>query len=598
MTPHAPLPIAALLPELILLIAGCTVLLLGQAASNARRRLSPLVALLALVLAILLVFVEPWLASRLGLGSDLAGNGLFYGSLARFTRLSALELGVVLTLVNWSQARGEERGEFLAMMLFSLTGLLLVGAADNLLMLFLALELVSIPTYVLVVLSRTNVRSIEAGTKYFFLGALAAAIEGYGFSFLYGVSGSASLETTLGAVARALTKPGTLEYGLATAGVVLSVGGLLFKIAAVPLHFYVADVYQGAASPVAGLLGFVPKLAGLLAIVKIVLLTGQWDTGDTPLFWLLWIVAAASMTVGNVLALRQTNIKRLLAYSGIAHAGYMLVGLLAGPQAGKSVAGGGVSIFGDGTAAVLYYVVIYGIANLGAFAVLGLLRVRDQPCETLRDVAGLLRRHPGPALLLALAMFTLMGLPPTPGFWGKLSLFGSALASARLTLVEGHSAWLIALVVIAVLNTALAAAYYLRVIAAVLLYENERPAYVAPREMQQIGALMCGFLLLIFAFYPGWLMAAGAAATSELNQRLEAVPTPAPRLLAGPSEEHDGARLDSLGLAPQHPTGLVEVDRPAILKTLYVAPLPVNEPLAGGLKPSGVALHDIGNEVE
>jgi NADH-quinone oxidoreductase subunit N len=336
----------------------------------------------------------------------------------------------------------------------------------------------------------------------------------------------------------------------------------------------------------------------LLAIFKIVLLTGQWDNGDTPLFWLLWIVAAASMTVGNVLALRQTNIKRLLAYSGIAHAGYMLVGLLAGPQAGKAVATGGVSIFGDGSAAVLYYVVIYGIANLGAFAVLGVLRAGDKPCETLRDVAGLLRRHPGPALLLALAMFTLMGLPPTPGFWGKLSLFGSALASARVSLVEGHSTWLIALVVIAVLNTAVAAAYYLRVIAAVLLYENDRPAHVAPREMQQIGALMCGFLLLIFAFYPTWLMTAGAAATSELNERIESVSASAARLPDGPSEEQDDALLDLFGLAPQDATGFVEVDRPAVEKAVDVTPLPIEEPLGGGLEPRGVALHDNGHEVE
>lgn len=466
------------------------------------------------------------------------GSGLLYDTLTRFVRLAALELGVVLTLVNWSQAREKERGEFLAMMLFSLTGLLMVAPADNLLMLFLALEVVSIPTYIMVVLSRTGVRALEAGTKYFYLGALAAAVTAYGFSFLYGVSGTASLSNwvdadgvlqpgTIEAVTTALRSPGNLEYGLATIGVVLSLGGLLFKIAAVPLHFYIADVYQGAASPVAGLLGFVPKLAGLIAIFKIVLVTGHWSGGGQAVFWLLWIVAVASMCVGNVLALRQTNIKRLLGYSGIAHAGYMLVGVLAGPDAGKAVDNAGVGIMGDGTAAVLYYMVIYGLANLGAFAVLGLLRVRGGACETLRDVAGLLRRQPGLALLLALTMFTLMGLPPTPGFWGKLSLFSSALAASRVSIVPGHDTWLIALVIIAVLNSALAAAYYLRVIAAVLLHESDRPAEAVAREAQHIGALMCGFLILFFAFYPTILMARADDATIELGESAR-LATPGP----------------------------------------------------------------------
>ena len=598
MTVDSPLPIAALLPEIVLLVAGCLVLLLGQSRHDRRRRLMPWIALAALVLDLAIVLLGARLAERWPALGTAQGNGFTYGSLTLFTRLSALELGVLLTLVNWSQGREKERGEFLAMLLFSLTGLLLVGPADNLLTLFLALELVSIPSYIMVVLSRSSARALEAGTKYFYLGALAAAVTAYGFSFLYGVSGTADLGDTLEAVATALRHPGTLPYSLATIGVVLSLGGLLFKIAAVPLHFYVADVYQGAASPVAGLLGFVPKLAGLLAIFKIVLLTGQWVHEDTAVFWLLWITAAASMCVGNVLALRQTNIKRLLGYSGVAHAGYMLVGVLAGPRAGATPSASMFGVMGDGTAAVLYYVVVYGIANLGAFAVLGLLRVRDQPCETLRDVAGLLRRQPGLALLLALAMFTLMGLPPTPGFWGKLSLFGSALTNARLTHVPGHGAWLISLVVLAVLNSALAAAYYLRVIAAVLWYENAEPARALPREAQHIGALLCGFLLLILALFPGGLLTAGKEATTELGRRLDSLSIMSSQgNAASPSEEQrNRVVLDPLRLAPHDLAGLVQVDRTALAEALGVAFLPVHEPLPRPFEPRRVELQVLRDE--
>jgi NADH-quinone oxidoreductase subunit N len=593
MTVEPRLPIAALAPEIVLLVAGCLILLLGQSQRPRRRRLMPWIALAALVLDIVILLLGVWLAARWPTLSFAEGNGLRFGSIARFVRLSTLELGVLLTLVNWSQAREKERGEFLALMLFSLTGLLLVGPADNLLVLFLALELVSLPTYAMIVLSRDRPAGLEAGTKYFFLGALATAIMAYGFSFLYGVSGTAALGDTLDAVATALRRPGSFACGLATIGVVLSLGGILFKITAVPLHFYVADVYQGASSPVAGLLGFVPKLAGLVAIFKIVLLTGQWVHEGTAAFWLLWIIAAASMCTGNVLALRQTNIKRLLGYSAIAHAGYMLIGVLAGPRAGAASGAGAFGVLGDGTAAVLYYMVVYGIANLGAFAVLGLLRAGDEPCETLRDVAGLFRRHPGLALLLALALFTLMGLPPTPGFWGKLSLFGSALANARLTHVPGHGAWLIALVVLGVLNSALAAAYYLRVIAAALWYENPTPARAAPREAQQIGALLCGFMLLVLMFFPSGLLTASTEATAELDRRLDTLAKVSGGMDRPPSvseEQRDCVVLDPLRVAPQDPGGLVAVKGQAFAKPLDAALLPIDQPLAARLEPGRVQL--------
>jgi NADH-quinone oxidoreductase subunit N len=501
--------LGTLLPEIILAVAACAVLLLGQGRRDSVRRAATWVTLAGIVVAILVL--------RTGnLWSTLAeetiiGGGLAFDNLGGFVRISALVLGILILLVSWVQPADAERGEFFAMMLFSLIGLMLVGPAIDLVVLFLALELVSIPTYIMVTLSRPGPRALEAGTKYFYLGAMAAAINAFGFSYLYGVIGSATLDgAAVDRIAAALSAPGTTAHALATVGLVLSIVGLLFKIAAVPLHFYIADVYQGAASPVAGLLGFVPKLAGIVAIFKIISLT-RWETTEGALFWLLWIVAAVTMTVGNVLALRQTNIKRLLAYSGVAHSGYMLVGVVAGPIAGDRVE----SIMGDGTAAVLYYVVIYGIANLGAFAVLGILHLRGRPCETLRDVAGLLRFCPSAALLMALAMFTLMGLPPTPGFWGKLSLFGSALAAAEYAPLA-HRSWIIALVVIAVLNSAMAAAYYLRVIAAVLLFESDEGAELSPREAPLMGAVLCGFLLLAFAFYPNELMRLGRAATDRL----------------------------------------------------------------------------------
>lgn len=511
---YAALDFASLLPETVLVLGGCAALMLG-AGRGARASTSAWTALLSVILALLIVKLPLLLGQATP--SDI-GGGLLLDSVAEFARTSGLILGIMLVLVAWYQPAADERGEFFAMLLFALAGLLLVGAASDLVILFMAIELVSIPTYAMVTLSRRRLVTLEAGTKYFYLGALAAAVTAYGFSFLYGVSGTAELGPTIHAVSRALadqTPEGALAHNLAVIGVVLSVGGLLFKISAVPLHFYVADVYQGAASPVAGFLGFVPKLAGFIAIVKVVDLAGWQNTTEGGLFWLIFFVSALSMTVGNLLALRQTNVKRMLAYSGVAHSGYMLVGLVAGPTGG--VAGNAAGMMNDGTAALFYYAVVYGIANLGAFALLALLRVNGRSCETLRDLAGLLRRSPLAALLMALAMFTLMGLPPTPGFWGKLTLFGSALGAGQAQTLPLYQNAIFTLVVVAVLNSALAAAYYLRVIAAVLLSESDEPAEAAPREALQMGAVLCGLLLLIFTLLPDRLLQVGRFASRDLR---------------------------------------------------------------------------------
>lgn len=486
-----------LLPEIILICAGCIVLLAGLADRESLRRLSGPLALIAVVAAMTVRYlVAPTDAP--------IGGGLAAASLAEYVRSAALIFGVLAIVTHWSQAHRDERGEFFAMLLFSLAGLMLTGLSSDLVMLFVAIELVSIPSYVLVTLSHRGPAALEAGTKYFYLGALAAAVTAYGLAFLYGAGGTAAIDPGGSVVGLLLAEPAQPGHAIAAIGMVLAIGGLCFKIAAVPLHFYVADVYAGAAGPVAGFLGFVPKLAGFVAIIKLLQMSSWFGQG--PLFWLMWVVAALSMTVGNLLALQQTSIRRMLAYSGVAHAGYMLVGLIAWPVVD-------VGVLGDGPAAVLYYIFIYGIANLTAFAVLSLLHREGQPCETLRDVAGILRRHPGLAVLLSLAMFTLMGLPPTAGFWGKLALFGSALSTST---TAAHGSWITALVVVGVVNSAIGAAYYLRVVAACLLYENDRPADVLPREVVRFGAALSGALIVIFSLQPNLLLNASSRGAAEI----------------------------------------------------------------------------------
>ena len=267
------------------------------------------------------------------------------------------------------------RGEFYAFFLFSLTGVMLVAGATDLVWLFLALELVSLPTYVMVSTASDRVEAQEAGVKYFFLGAMAAAVFLYGFTLIYGATGSTELRLHHAhrAASQVLSRP--RRSPLLITGIVLAITGIAFKIAAVPMHFYVADVYQGAPTPVTAFLAFVPKTAGFVALMLILNLF----PGDLPpaIRWLIWVMAALTMTVGNVLGLLQSNVKRVLAYSSVAHSGYMLVGLLAlRPMSENAI--------GNGHAAVLFYLIAYGLSTVGAFAVLGCLQARGEEVEELR----------------------------------------------------------------------------------------------------------------------------------------------------------------------------------------------------------------------
>jgi NADH-quinone oxidoreductase subunit N len=354
-----------------------------------------------------------------------------------------------------------ETAEYFGLMLLSVAGLFLVASANDIILLFLGIELASIPTYIMVSISRPLPVAQEAGVKYFFLGAMSAAVMLFGFSYLYGVTGTTSLEQ----IARTFEHTASMSSEWSPSAltdwqlvaVLLLVAGFAFKMAVVPLHVYAGDVYQGAATPMTAFLAFVPKTAGFVALIKLMFaISGNAWAVPEPIVKLIWVLAALTMTVGNVLGLLQFNVKRVLAYSSVAHSGYMLVGVAA--------------------LISTTYLSAYGIMNTAAFGVLMLLPSRlNHPAtsaETFEDLAGQGRKHVGLGLAMAVACFSLTGLPLTVGFFGKLYLIKPAL-----------HAGLNGLVIVLVINAAISAAYYLRIVAAMFLRpEPTHPAHggVAP----------------------------------------------------------------------------------------------------------------------
>lgn len=486
----------ALAPEIALVVAGCICLFLGLSRSSFWRGAVAPFAFLAVAGVLILTRYLP--EHGLTEGGDGVISGLSVGLLSLYVRWITLCVGMVLVLVNWYQADASERGEYFAMVLFSMAGVMLTASSNDLLMLFFALELVSVPTYILVALSRKDIRAQEACAKYFFLGALAAALTAYGFSFLFGVTGETALFGPEASVAARLSGGQVAEH-LVMVGFLLSFGGLCFKIAAVPFHGYVADVYQGAAAPLAGLLAFVPKLAGFVGLIKLFSLM-DWQFSET-LLWTIWIVAAATMTAGNVLALMQSNVKRMLAYSSVAHSGYMLVGLLVGPVLGATP-------LSNGLGAMLFYMAVYGLMNLGAFAVLSYLSIGDKEVEEREQLAGLSRHQPFAAAALAVCLFSLMGLPPTAGFLGKVYIFSSAFSMGQRSF--GNP--MIWLAVIGVLNSAVGVAYYLRVVGVCYLRPPSVEIDSPTRPYQQVGAAVCALMMLVLFVFPENLIRRAAIA--------------------------------------------------------------------------------------
>jgi NADH-quinone oxidoreductase subunit N len=517
-----------ILPEGLLVLAAC-VLFLGST-FRADRNLWGGVAVVALIAAGIAQWYKPVSPHTLEQGQAvLFASPLVVDRLALLFDAIALVGGVVLVLVSWKETPDRTAAEYHACVLLITAGIMLTAAANELITLFLALELVSIPTYVLLYLQRTDNAAQEAAMKYFLLSIFSSALLLFGFSYLYGLTGTTNLPATADALGKTVTSG---LPGVALVALVMVVAGLGFRITAVPFHFYAPDVYQGTTSSAAALLAFVPKLAGFAALLRVLdfvphelsgMPTGLLEDSKYPYLVLgaqvprlLWILAVVTMSLGNVLALLQNNVKRLLAYSSVANAGYLLVGLVV---ARFLPAGYSPRSFG-GVDAVLFYLVAYGAMTVGAFAVLAYLSTPQRPVETIDDVAGLGRSHPGLALVLALFLFSLIGIPLTAGFVGKLLLFGGAIFVEP----EGTDRlWFRVLALIMAINAAIGAWYYLRVATVMYLRSPLRPLERV-RSWPGLAALaVCVIVTLWGGVYPKSLLdqinrALPAAAAEEHAQ--------------------------------------------------------------------------------
>jgi NADH-quinone oxidoreductase subunit N len=392
----------------------------------------------------------------------------------------------VLLSMQYAVEEGLEQGEYYALLLFALLGAMLMAAGGDLLIIFLGLEIMSLAQYILAGMRHNVLKSSESALKYFLLGAFATGFLLYGMSLLYGATGT----TNLTAITTAVREGGLADHPLLTIGMGLMVVGFGFKIAAVPFHMWTPDVYEGAPTPVTAFMSTGVKAAGFAALARVFLtalgdLQGSW----TPIFWGM---AVLTMVVGNVAAITQPNIKRMLAYSSIAHAGYLLIAMAAAGPAGLT--------------GLLFYLLAYAFMNLGAFAVVVALEQREDRHLLLEDYGGLGFRYPLLGLAMALFMFSLSGLPPTAGFMAKFYVFSAAVE-------QGY----IVLVVIGVLNSLISLYYYLRPI--VLMYMQEPKADVPALRLNPF--LVTGLVLTLLGtlhlgLFPSRLLGLAQAAAQGL----------------------------------------------------------------------------------
>jgi NADH-quinone oxidoreductase subunit N len=465
-----------ILPELVLVLGAMVLLMFGVTRGD---RSTPVVCGLAIVLlvvaAVLLAMQPP--------GTVVAFHGSFVlDSYARFLKILALVGSAVTILlsIEFLSAPGRQKFEYPVLILLSTAGMLVLVSAADLIALYLGLELMSLALYVIAAIDRDNVRSTEAGLKYFVLGALSSGMLLYGCSLIYGFTGTVSFA----GIAKAAGAGG---LGL-TFGLVFLFAGFCFKVSAVPFHMWTPDVYEGAPTPVTAFFSSAPKVAAIAIFVRATIIafpaiTSQWQQ-------IVVFVAIASMALGSFAAIGQTNIKRLMAYSSIGNMGYALIGLAAGTA--------------DGVQGVLVYMAIYVAMTLGAFACIIAMRRPDGAVERISDLAGLARTKPAMAFFLAVMMFSLAGVPPLAGFFAKFYVFLAAM-----------KAGLFGLAVIGVVTSVVGAYYYLMIVK-IMYFDEPAPGFVPMRPELRVVLGVTGLFVMLFGIYPGPLVDAAAVAAKSL----------------------------------------------------------------------------------
>ncbi len=487
-----PSQIRLLSPELVLTISAFLLLGLATVKDPEARQWTPLLSILACVatLAALLAYPLTMGLAQLQLPESTIGfNGMFIlDAFSIFAKVIFL-VSAILTILLSGRYLDEERaqaGEYYALILFAVVGMMFLASAGDFVAIFVALETMALSFYILVGFLKANRKSNEAALKYFLLGSFSTGIFLYGVSLVYGVTGTTNLG--LIGISRWLLAMEKGQAPIFLLGVILITVALGFKVAAVPFHMWAPDTYEGAPTPVTAFLSTGSKAAAFVVLVRIFSM-GFLKVGDR---WalLLAILAVASMTLGNVAAILQDNIKRMLAYSSISHAGYVLMGVVA-MGLGRSV-----ETREWGLEAVILYLLIYTFVNIGAFALIIVLRREQVVGDRVADFSGLARRAPLAAFAMLVFMLSLAGIPATAGFVGKWYLFGAA--------IKADYAWL---AVVAVLNSAISLYYYARVVVMMYMGEPQDEARIAPSVGQRMAIGACIAFTIVFGVYPQPILA-------------------------------------------------------------------------------------------
>ncbi len=467
------LNIVAAMPEIFLLVMACLVLVVDVYLPDEKRNFSYVLAQLTLIITLGLILSNPAQGVMLAF-NDLYVHDALGDTLKSFILI--ISFGVFVYSRDYLAQRNIFKGEFYVLGLFSIAGMMLMVSANNMLMLYLGLELLSLCLYALVAFNRDNADASEAAMKYFVLGALASGMLLYGMSILYGLSGSLMF-SDIAAVAMNNAE-GPQRIGMIFA-LVFIVVALAFKLGAVPFHMWVPDVYQGSPTAVTVLIGTAPKLAGFAMMIRFMV----EGLGDLQADWqqMLIILSVLSMAVGNLLAIAQANLKRMLAYSTISHVGFILLGIIAGTS--------------DGYAAAMFYTIAYALMSLGGFGVIMLMARKGFEADNISDFAGLNQRSPWFAFIMLVLMFSMAGVPPTLGFWAKLAVISAV--------VEVNMVWL---AILAVIFSIIGIFYYLRIIKVMYFDDATDDAAIECGRDMQITLSTNGLAILALGVYPAALM--------------------------------------------------------------------------------------------